>query len=186
MAKKAEKSSAVPILVVFLAWLVPGAGHAYVGRVRRGVIIFLTITAMFWTGVAVGGVMTVDYENERWWFIAQMCAGVQGLVSWQRQKRVYERLDRQLAKDQDGFRRAVQGKSAADRRQIRQAYLDNILAEQRLALVAPGDTVARAYAGVAGMLNLLCIFDAMILAMMGRTGEPARRKEADRASKAAK
>mgnify|MGYP000853354412 CR=1 FL=1 len=34
------------------------------------------------------------------------------------------------------------------------------------------DNVARAYAGIAGLLNLLCIFDATILALMGRFGEP--------------
>ena len=38
-------------------------------------------------------------------------------------------------------------------------------------LVYPTDVVARAYAGIAGMLNLLCIFDAVVLAMLGHFGE---------------
>ena len=50
------------------------------------------------------------------------------------------------------------------------------LADKGLSLSYPADTVARAYAGVAGMLNLMCIFDAVMLAAMGRFGEPARNK----------
>ena len=177
-ATKAKKSSVLPVLVVFLAWLVPGSGHVYVGHVGRGVIVFLAISALFWSGVAVGGVMTVDYESERWWFVAEMCTGVHGLVGWQRQKRVYEQLDSELAKDDDGFMDAVGRVGPAGYGQVRRAYLDELLAEQDLALVAPGGTVARAYAGVAGMLNILCIFDAMMLALMGRTGQPRRAKHA--------
>ena len=46
------------LLATFLAWLVPGAGHVMLGRTLRGVIIFIIIGAMFWTGVGLGGVMT--------------------------------------------------------------------------------------------------------------------------------
>ena len=49
---------------------------------------------------------------------------------------------------------------------------DDALAEKNLALVYPTDSVARAYTGIAGMLNLLCIFDAVMLGLLGRFGEP--------------
>lgn len=48
------------------------------------------------------------------------------------------------------------------------------MARQQLALTSPIDTAARAYCGVAGLLNLLCMFDALMLAMMGQSSEPAR------------
>lgn len=38
-----------------LAWLIPGAGHVLVGDVRRGAILFVTLTAMFAIGIAFGG-----------------------------------------------------------------------------------------------------------------------------------
>ena len=41
-------------------------------------------------------------------------------------------------------------------------------------LVVPALAVA---AGVAGLLNLLCIFDATMLAAMGVRGEPHRQRE---------
>jgi len=160
MAERTKKSMPIPYLALFLAWIVPGAGHVYLGRVGRGVIIFLVITGTFWAGIAMGGVLTVDYQNERWWFIAEMFTGIHGLVGWQRQSRVYE-----------AFRQDRQVQQAA-----REGWLsdtiDQKLAESGLALVYPVDTVARAYAGVAGLLNLMCIFDAVMLALMGVSGEP--------------
>ena len=57
------------------------------------------------------------------------------------------------------------------------------MADENLALAYPADAVAQAYSGIAGMLNLLCIFDAALLGMMGKGAEPAaalllrRRKE---------
>jgi hypothetical protein len=36
----------------------------------------------------------------------------------------------------------------------------------------PAAGVARAYTGIAGMMNLLCIFDVLMLGLMGVWGEP--------------
>ncbi|MCP4379388.1 MAG: hypothetical protein GY794_24860, partial [bacterium] len=52
------------LLGAMLAWIVPGAGHAFVGRPGRGIIIFIVIGATFWGGVAMGGVMTVDRQGQ--------------------------------------------------------------------------------------------------------------------------
>jgi TM2 domain-containing membrane protein YozV len=150
MAKSKEQPVPMPYVALVLAWLIPGAGHVYLGRLRRGVIVFVAITALFWAGVGIGGVLTVDYYAERWWFVAEMFAGVHGLVGWYRQKAVYDRLREMPGRD-----------------------LDEKMRNEGIALVAPAEPVARAYAGVAGLLNLMCIFDALILSVMGVTGEPA-------------
>ncbi len=148
MSKRTDRSAPLPYVALVLACAIPGLGHVYLGRLARGVIIFVTVTALFWSGVAVGGVLTVDAQRERWWFLAEMLSGVHGLVGWQRQKAAYERL------------RHVEGES-----------LDEKMQNAGIALVAPASTVARAYSGTAGMLNLLCIFDAVILSLMGVRGE---------------
>jgi TM2 domain-containing membrane protein YozV len=163
MAEQKSKSRPLAFVALFLAWLVPGAGHVYLGRTRRGVIIFLVIGATFWSGVAMGGVMTVDYHNERWWFAAQMLTGVNGLVGWRRQQKVYA----DLATDS----RIGQAPNAEPDRTHWAIAVDKKLAEKNLALVAPTGTIARAYAGVAGLLNLMCIFDAVMLSLLGTTGE---------------
>ena len=162
MAVAKKDGRPLPYLAAILAWLVPGAGHIYIGRRARGIIILVTIAATFWTGVAIGGVMTVDFYNERWWFAAEMLTGIHGLVGWQRQRAVYQEIDERLLRD-DGYVWAA-----------RDAHVDKQLAERKIALVAPADTVARAYAGVAGLLNLMCMFDALMLGLMGRVAEPPR------------
>jgi hypothetical protein len=185
----------MPLIALVLAWLVPGAGHAYTGRVTRGIVIFAVIGATFWSGVAVGGVMTVDYYNERWWFVAQMCAGVHGLVSWHRQNRIYQEVAQEISDEQQGKLEADlkndrgEERKEERRRELRkelrqllepprngavskgQMLIDRKLTEKGIGLVAPPDTVARAYAGVAGLLNLMCIFDAVLLSIMGLVGE---------------
>ncbi len=60
MAVDDKKSVPLPIVAVLLAWLIPGAGHFYLGRRVRGIIIFLVIAVTFWAGIAMGGAMTVD------------------------------------------------------------------------------------------------------------------------------
>jgi TM2 domain-containing membrane protein YozV len=145
----------IAILATLLAWLIPGAGHVYAGRMARGIIIFVVVGATFWTGVALGGIKTVDQQAERYWFFAQMVTGVHGLTGWQRQRGTQEAI-------------------ASDN-----AKYANAASPENITLVAPVDTVARAYSGVAGLLNLLCIFDATILALLGSSGEPPKpaRKE---------
>ena len=178
--------SVFPALALILAWLIPGAGHVYIGRVRRGVIIFITITATFWAGVAMGGVMTVDKRTERWWFVANISTGLHGLVSWYRSEQVYDqanraidsgqyagafRKDRREVADQPG--QSDQRQIAAMTGELRGQYIDKILSDDGYRLAAPTETVARAYAGVAGLLNLLCVFDAAVLALMGLGAESA-------------
>jgi len=156
MTDAAAKYRTMPIVALLLAWLVPGAGHMYLGRMRRGVVLLVTIAALFWAGVAMGGVMTVDYHAERWWFIADMFAGIHGLVGYYRQNRVYRQIEHDVP----------MGVGASG-----DMAVDQWLKKKGIALVHPVDNVARAYAGIAGLLNLLCIFDATILALMGRFGE---------------
>lgn len=178
MAKRTELPPGAPLIVLVLAWLIPGAGHIYIGRTLRGIIIFVTIGVTFWAGVATGGVMTVDKRTERWWFVAEIFTGAHGLVSWYRSEKVYRDVDAALSVDQ-GYKaqrqlianryrgRATRRKYAA----LYREYAARELQKKQLALVMPAETIARAYAGVAGLLNLLCVFDAVVLSLMGAFGE---------------
>ena len=154
------------LFAAVLAWLIPGAGHIYAGRRVRGIIFFFTISATFWCGVAMGGVMTVDRHYHPKWFYAQMITGIHGTVSWYRQNRVYKDLCEELGRDIEDF------KPAADERPTAlQIEADEQLNEKQIALVPPVEDVARAYSGVAGMMNLLVIFDAAMLCLMGAAAE---------------
>ena len=161
MAKTPSKPN--PAIALLLAWIVPGAGHFYAGRRVQGIILFLVITATFWAGMGFGGVLTVDPRADRWWFIAECFTGANGAAGYLRQKAVYADVAKtypNLADSQDPTKVLIDTPKKA-------LQLDAVLAEKRIALVYPTDVVARAYAGVAGLLNLLCIFDATVLAIMG-------------------
>ncbi len=172
MSDKKKTSPPIAALALVLAWIVPGLGHIYLGRHLRGVIIFLAIGATFWTAVGLGGVMTVDYQNQRWWFAAEMLTGVHGIIGWERQRRVYEELSDDL-----GLPPEVTSPARANWA----LRADDALAKKDIALVAPTSTIALAFAGVAGLLNIMCIFDATLLGLMGVRGEPNRRKQEEAA-----
>ncbi len=48
-------SSAHPVVVGVLAWLVPGAGHLLTGQIRKGLVFFTVLGAMVVIGLAFGG-----------------------------------------------------------------------------------------------------------------------------------
>jgi len=161
-----------------LAWLIPGAGHVYLGRTVRGVIICICIHAMFWSGVAVGGVFTVEPLRERWWFSVQMATGVSGLAGWVHQDRMRRRITSRFEDPRLRSPTPVRGR----RDEWWKAYTA-AQADKGVALVYPASVVARAYTGIAGMLNLMCVFDVVCLGLIGRLGEPdraGRRKPPDR------
>lgn len=59
-----------------LSWFLPGLGHFVIGERVRGGVLLATITVTFWSGIAIGGVVnTVDYQNHRLWFAAQLGSG---------------------------------------------------------------------------------------------------------------
>ncbi len=113
-----------------LAWLVPGLGHIYLGHRGRGLVCLVTITATFWTGVAIGGVRgTVDPQTRRLWFLAQLCTAGNTVAGYVLHYSV-------AAHDSHGGAPAVLAHwSSAD--------------------------IGVHYTGVAGLLNLLVIFDAI-------------------------
>ena len=164
MKTDTDKSKPIVFVALLLAWLVPGAGHIYLKRRARGIIIFVVTAATFWSGVAIGGVMTVDYQNERWWFAAEMMTGIHGIVGWYRQARVYEGL----ATDPQVGRAPAPG--AANRNNW-EFKVDKALVAKGIAVSYPTDNIARTYSGTAGLLNIMCMFDAVMLSLLGVWGE---------------
>ncbi|HYU32656.1 MAG TPA: DUF6677 family protein [Thermoanaerobaculia bacterium] len=53
-----------PYLAGALAWLIPGLGHIYVKRWRRGVAFFVLIIAAIWIGCALQGNLYRPMPNQ--------------------------------------------------------------------------------------------------------------------------
>ena len=70
-------------LTGFLAWLIPGLGHIYLGEKKRGMIFLVVIASTFWLGMAVGGVRgSMQPYQHKAWFMAQLCSGGHALAAY--------------------------------------------------------------------------------------------------------
>ena len=63
-AKTQTSSHGFPYSALIVGWLVPGAGHLLTGRWVRGLLLFLSITAMFWLGIAMQGRLYVPNTGD--------------------------------------------------------------------------------------------------------------------------
>ena len=136
MTKPTDNSSLIraPIAVI-LAWMVPGLGHIFLGHKIRGVIFLVAITVTFWTGVAIGGVRCVDQYKP----IAQSSGARQP----------------QRARSWWFFAQILNGGYAIT------TYAAKTQVAKAGYLSWPSGDVASVYTGVAGLLNLLIIMDAL-------------------------
>jgi len=125
----------------FLGWLVPGLGHIYLGHRVRGLVCLVTITVTFWSGVAIGGVQATVDPQERTLWFMAQLCTGGNTLA------AY------------GLHRVVEPQPAAG---------------QRPAAVSAhwlSSDVGVHYTGVAGLLNLLVILDAL-----GRADAPSPKR----------
>lgn len=54
-AKTQTSSNGSSYLALIIGWLVPGAGHLLTGRWIRALLLFFSIAAMYWLGIAMQG-----------------------------------------------------------------------------------------------------------------------------------
>jgi hypothetical protein len=124
-----------PPLVAVVGWFLPGGGYFLIGQRTRGLVIGVTVIAMFVLGVLIAGIRVVDAPNlidtggsgivarilQKPWFIGQALMGPLGLAA---------------------------------------AWVANALGPEHRAATARLGEIGTLYTAVAGMLNLLAIIDA--------------------------
>ena len=113
-------------LVALLAWLVPGAGHFYLGLRKRALLLFIAIELTFFLGLYIGSIRVVDPAQSMFWFVAQILAGLNTIVA--------------------------------------RLWAMNLPESNEVVLYNWAYYMAVLYTGVAGLLNLLAIFDSVIRA----------------------
>ena len=86
MAKRSKPDKAdvpVPVanphLAALLAWLIPGAGHFYLGRRGRGAIFFAIVVSALAIGVAINGHLPWQFSNSPLAMLATLGALGSGL-----------------------------------------------------------------------------------------------------------
>jgi hypothetical protein len=176
-----------PLLASLLAWLVPGAGHWYQRRRSKAVLFFVCIASTFVYGLWIGGgrVVYADWgptsEEKRLPFLCQAGVGAAALPALYQAKRFGD--DRQY--------------EAADARAARgeASFWDEFMVPPRLDVAKPnvGDELdelnktlnrrfelGTVYTMVAGLLNVLVIFDAFggpAYAALRKKEPPAARED---------
>ena len=149
------QTTARTIQAALLAWILPGAGHYYLGHRGLAFVLFLAISLPYFTGLAIGGILnSVNARTNPWLFLPELGIGAYttpcALVS-------------------RGIDASIQQRENAGIRVRRTDYVSYY----------PESDVAQIYLATAGLLNLLAILDAISRAQTG--GLPTFQRELEAA-----
>ena len=134
------------VVVGALAWLVPGAGHFAINERRRAVVIGVAVTLTFLTGLYVGSVGVVDPIGAKPWYAAQLMNSPAVFLVGKHVTHVNHQAEVQEAEPQQStiVRYSVYGRP---------------------------NEIGQIYTSIAGLLNLLCIVNAIYMAHLQGIGE---------------
>lgn len=123
-----------------LAFLLPGAGHLYLGEKKRAIAIMVGVLSLFFGGILIGGVDVVDREEDFWWFLPQAAVGpIAFTVDFVHQRHL--KLNDPPANETAEW------------------FIDN--PPRRIKSLGHLNEIGSLYATIAGMLNAICIIDAL-------------------------
>ena len=178
-----------PRLAAFLAWLVPGLGHFYQGRTSKSILFFVCIVGTFLYGLYLGDGRVVYASTTpsiftRWQYFCQLGVGLPALPALvQRQRALSGKGDLPLLGDfmRPPLNRPTETTDAAGNRVN---HPDELAAwNYRLSDMFEMGTV---YTVIAGLLNLLVIYDAYggPLVILAHDDKKKRRDDEDSAEDA--
>ena len=149
-------------LAALFAWLVPGAGHFYQGRKRKAAIFFIAILTTYFIGFAIGGGHVVYASwapgDKRWNYFCQVGVGVAALPALIQTNRLRGYTDERTGHTEAGYEPLWGGFMAPPRRPVLEDNPDDIAAWY--ARWGAGYEMGTWYTMIAGLLNILAIYDA--------------------------
>ena len=165
-----------PRLAAFLAWLVPGLGHLYQGRTGKGVLFFVCIVGTFLYGLYIGDgrvvyASTADVFSrqflERWQYLCQVGVGLPALpalVQRERMRNGKEAIELPVIGDRfmrpPDPRPPVGGFQSQDRTDPdHTVYHPDELSKWNYELGEYFE-IGTVFTVIAGLLNVLAIYDA--------------------------
>ncbi len=147
-------------LAAFLAWLLPGAGHFYQGRHTKGSLYLVCILTTWMLGFALGGghVVYASWQpgDRRWHYFLQAGVGVAALPAM-----VQGNHMRKMTVDgytTRGYKPKWGGFMAPPYRPVIENRTDEVSAWY--ASYGAGYEMGTWYTMIAGLLNILVIYDA--------------------------
>ncbi|MBM4002875.1 MAG: hypothetical protein FJ295_06235 [Planctomycetes bacterium] len=157
-----------PGVAAVLAWLIPGAGHFYQRRFGKGILFFCCILGIYFFGLTLGDgkVVYASFRTNdiRWQYVCQLPVGLPAVPALIQSQRVIREQKPPLWK---GWMAPPQHVNPNFDDQLSQWHL-NLKWKFELATL---------YTMIAGLLNVLAIYDAfagpMILLPDSKEREPA-------------
>ena len=153
-------------LAAFLAWLVPGAGHYYQRRYSKATLFFICIMTTWILGFALGGghVVYASWQpgDRRWHYFLQAGVGVAALpalVQGDRMRR--HTIDSRFGPPhtQSDYEPLWGGFMAPPQRPVYEDRTDEVSAWY--AVYGAGYEMGTWYTMIAGLLNILVVYDAL-------------------------
>ncbi|MEM9825113.1 MAG: DUF6677 family protein [Planctomycetota bacterium] len=151
-------------LAALLAWAIPGLGHAYQQRYRKAGTFFVAIMSLWIFGFAVGGehVVYASWQpgDKRWHFAFQAGAGAVAIPAIIQGRKMNQYTDRQTGGTRPDYRpvRWLGDLMAPPFRPVRDEAADQVAAWY--STKGAGYEMGTWYTVIAGLLNILVIYDA--------------------------
>jgi len=147
MSKGPKNSDIFFLAVVGLAaWAIPGGGYFLLRQTRRALVVSVTILLTFCTGLYIGSIGVIDSVDAKPWYIAQVMNTPAVIL-----------LGNHVAQ----FKHLEAESEQPER-----------WGEYRV--FARDNEIGQIYTSIAGLLNLLCIVNAVYLAHLTRHAQEDR------------
>jgi len=127
------------ITIGLLAWLVPGAGHYALNERRRATVMFVVIVLTFLVGLYVGSIGVIDPIGAKPWYAAQVMNSPVVMLMGSHVAQVQRQAE------------SGQARTGAYR------------------VYGRPNEIGQIYTSIAGLLNLLCIVNAIYVAHLRAT-----------------
>ncbi|MGW8256320.1 MAG: DUF6677 family protein [Thermoguttaceae bacterium] len=152
-----------PVMAAFLAWLIPGLGHLYQGRIAKGILFFICIMGTYVYGAYLGGSSQLGYaravyfsfRNDEWRlpYLCQIGVGLPSMPALVQAMRMNDN------------KKVLFGGFMAPPRRVDTVETDPnfdqpTLDKLQLTLNRFFE-LATVYTMIAGLLNVLAIYDAL-------------------------
>lgn len=145
MSKGPKNSDILFLAVVGLAaWAVPGGGYLVLGQIRRALVVSITIILTFAAGLYIGSVGVIDSVGAKPWYIAQVMNTPAVIL-----------LGNHVA----------QANTSAAQESSQPSFSGPL---GGYPVFGRASEMGQIYTSIAGLLNLLCIVNAVYLAHLGK------------------
>lgn len=149
-------------LAAFLAWLIPGAGHFYQRRFAKGTLCLVCILSLWILGFAIGGFHVVYASrhpgDHRWHYYLQLGAGVVALPALLQTRHLNDYTPPQTGRTMPSYQPLWGGFMSPPHRPVAEEQTDEVSAWY--ARHGAGYEMGTCFTMIAGLLNILVIYDA--------------------------